>query len=92
MSIDNEAELLDVVKKLRQYTNALDNAHFLAGKIKILKDSALTHLATKVMVDVDEAAAGMANLLRHIEGSVSYRDVVRKFKAPTGTKEENDDE
>lgn len=78
-----EADILDVVRRLRLFTNTLDNLHWLSSKIETLHDPLLTALAEKVMVQVDEAAAQTANLLKHVEGNRAYRDIVKKFRAPS---------
>lgn len=87
MSLENEADILDIVKRLRQFTNALDNVHWLADKLELLQDPALTTMANRTMGQIDEAGAQSANLLKHVEGSKAYRDIVKKYKAPTGVED-----
>jgi hypothetical protein len=90
----SDADILDVVRKLRQYTNSLDNVHWLIAKIEAINDPQLSALANKVMLQVDEAGAQAANLLKHVEGNKTYRDIVKKYRAPSaqgGDDESQDD-
>ena len=78
----NEADLLYVVRKLRTYVNALDNLNYLSAKLKWIGDSNLTKMADRASSEFDSVATSAANLLKHIEQSQQYIDMVLKFRSP----------
>lgn len=85
-SIVSEVDLIDVVRKLRGYINTLDNTHLLTLTLKQFDDPALTNMAERVAVDVDNVASSAANLLKHVESSTQYRAIIKRY-TPNRTEE-----
>lgn len=88
----NEVDLLDVVKRLRGHINNLDNSNLLATKLRQFDDPALTLMAERIAIEIDNVAASAANLLKHVENSQQYRDIVRRYRKPSKAEEASKDD
>jgi hypothetical protein len=87
----SEVDLLDVVRRLRGHINSLDNSHLLSEKLNQFGDQALTIMAERLANDINNVAASGANLLKHIENSPQFRQLVKKYR-PERSEQESDEE
>lgn len=78
MSISN-AELLDIIRRLRSYTATLDNVHSVLNIAKESDDTQVAAAAKSLMEHTPPVATMVSMLLRKIESSKAYREVVREF-------------
>lgn len=78
MPIPN-AELLDIIRKLRTYTATLDNVHNVLRTTKESDDQQIVDMATELLNITPQIATKTAMLLRKIESSKSYREIVKTF-------------
>ena len=83
MSISQEADILDVVRRLRQTVNSLDNANFLSDKVNMLGDPMLSILVEKAVARISSASELTSSLLKHIENNRTYKEIVKKYRAPS---------
>jgi hypothetical protein len=71
----SEADLLDMVRRLRQNVALLDTCNWL------IQDPLLNTLADEVYARVNQSATTVATLLKHLENNRQYREVVKKYKS-----------
>jgi cell fate (sporulation/competence/biofilm development) regulator YmcA (YheA/YmcA/DUF963 family) len=74
-----ETDVIDMVKRLRTHINALDNIHWLASKLEYIQDEAVQKSILNTMSAADSSANVAAELLRDIENSDTYRDILLKY-------------
>ena len=78
MSISN-AELLDIIRRLRSYVATLDNIHSVLNIAKESDDVQVAMAAKDLIDHTPPVATKVSMLLRKIESSKAYREVVRSF-------------
>jgi hypothetical protein len=87
MNNSSEADVLDVVRRLRKTVNDLDNCNFLINKVKELHDPTIEHIAEKTVVRVAATSKSVTALLKHVEANKQYRDIVKRYRAPNQEQE-----
>jgi hypothetical protein len=92
MSNMNEADLLDVVRRLRQNVAILDSCDWLVDKVKLLDNQLLNNLADEVYARVNHSATSIATLLKHIENNQQYRDIIKKYRSQTYVEKDDGEE
>ena len=80
------AELLDIVRRLRNYMSTIDNIHTTLNSVLQIDDVTISTKTSALLSTVAGTNAQIAQLLRQIEASKSYRDMAKKFNI----KEEED--
>ena len=78
MSI-SDAEILDVVRRLRQYVTTLDNCHLVLDKLSKINDESIKTNVKALIPELIIAGSKTATTLKNIEASKSYRDMLKKF-------------
>ena len=78
---NNEADMLDTVRRLRQNAASLDTCNWLLERTRDLNDPLLNTLIDEVYVRVNQGSQAIATLLKHIENNKAYRDIVKKYKS-----------
>lgn len=85
MASTNEADVLDVVRRLRTTVNNLDNANLLSERINALGDPLLSAMIEKVVGKIQAASSATAALLKHVENNRTYKGIVKRYRAPDGS-------
>lgn len=85
-----DAELLDVVRRLRGYMTTMDNVHHMLNLAQEMDDPAVIKQAQSLQVDIPTINLRVAQTLRAIEGSRQYRDMVKKFHIAPEAEAEKD--
>jgi hypothetical protein len=80
MNNTNDVDMIDVVRKLRQQLAILDTCDWLIDKIKNLEDPVVTTLSSEVYARINHASSTIAVLLKHLESSKIYRDILKKYR------------
>ena len=75
----SDTDIIDIVKRLRIYINALDNIHWLTSKLEYLKDESITQSVAETMRTAEVAAVVSADLLKTVENSEAYKQIVIKY-------------
>lgn len=71
-----DAELLDTVRKLRIYMATFDNCHMvLTRAVEITPNESMSG----ILPDLRESAKKISDLLKNIEASKEYRDMMKKY-------------
>lgn len=83
-----EADILDIVRRMRRNVTEMDNCYWLAEKAKSLNDPLLNGLIDTTITKINTASISMAALLKHVESNRVYKDIVKKYRAPSAP---NDD-
>ena len=76
----NDVDMIDVVRRLRQQLSSLDTCDWLVDKVKHMEDPVISTLSSEVYARVNHASTTLAVLLKHVENSKSYRDILKKYK------------
>lgn len=83
----SDAEILDTVRKLRQYVTSMDNSYTVMDRLIKIDDAQIQDTLKNVMPKISSVAKEISVTLKSIENSRPYRDMVRKFNI-----EDEDDE
>jgi hypothetical protein len=81
MSNISEADLIDMVRRLRQNVALLDTCNWLVDRVKLIQDPLLNALADEVYARVNQSATTVATLLKHLENNRQYREIVKQYKS-----------
>lgn len=73
-----DAELLDIVRRLRTYVSSMDNVHHILTTIGKFDDVVPMDI-TPLTTDISNINARVIKLLKAIESSRAYKDMVVKF-------------
>lgn len=82
-----DAELLDSVRRLRSYMITMDNVHHVLNQVESIDDPTVSKLASATILDVPTINTKVSLMLRTIEASKQYRDMLKKYNM----KEEDED-
>lgn len=85
-----DADLLDLVRKMRQYMTTLDGCHMALDIAAGIEELAIKKDATAMQSEVVAVAKKTSELLKKIESTKQYRDMLRKYNM-SDTNEEEDD-
>jgi hypothetical protein len=83
----SDAEILDVVRRIRTYLATMDNCHLVLGLAQNIDDKNIVDQVTKLAPDLINVGGRMSQVLRQIETSKPYREMLKKFNI----KEEDED-
>lgn len=84
----SDADILDIVRRLRAYMTALDNSHLVLNGLAGIEDAAIRTSVEDALPDTLAASRKISVTLKLIENSKSYRDMLKKFNI----KEEDENE
>ena len=76
----NDVDMIDVVRRLRQQLATLDTCDWLIDKVKHVDDPVINTLSSEAYARINHASNTLSVLLRHLEGSKAYRDILKKYK------------
>ena len=74
-----DADILDVIRKLRLNLAALDNNHHLMNMLFTLDDQAIILEAKSIQPDIAALAQRLSVLLRNIEATKSFKLMVKNY-------------
>ncbi len=74
----SDANLLDIVRRLRTYMSTLDNCHLAIIQTRELDDE-MVEIADSTVESVRIAASKISNILKVIESTRQYKEMVRKY-------------
>jgi hypothetical protein len=80
MTNANDVDMIDVVRRLRQQLAMLDTCDWLVDKVKHMEDPVVNTLSSEVYARVNHASSTLSVLLKHLENSKTYRDILKKYK------------
>jgi hypothetical protein len=75
----SDAELLDVVRRLRQYLVTLDNCQFMSDQLSKIDDETVRNNISALVPGMTETSQKVNTLLKSIETSKPYRNMTRHF-------------
>jgi len=75
----SDAELLDVVRRLRQYLVALDNCQFMSEQLSRIDDGIVRTNISTLIPTMTETSRMVNILLKNIEASKPYRNMTKHF-------------
>jgi len=75
----SDPDLLDVVRKLRQYMSSLDNTHAVLDALQNIEDKQVVDATFSIIPKVSNVASDISAALKVIEGCKQYRDLLRKY-------------
>ncbi len=76
----SDVDMIDVVRRLRTSLTTLDTCDWLVDKVKNLEDPVINTLSTEVYARINHASSTIAVLLKHLENSKVYRDILKKYR------------
>ena len=85
MNNTNDVDMIDVVRRLRQQLATLDTCDWLVDKVKHMEDPVINTLSSEVYARVNHASSTVAVLLKHLENSKGYRDILKKYRVKEDT-------
>lgn len=80
MTTANDVDMIDVIRRLRQQLATLDTCDWLVDKVKHVEDPVINTLSSEVYARINHASTTLSILLRHLENSKTYRDILKKYK------------
>lgn len=89
----SDADILDIVRRLRVYMITLDNCHLVADHLTDIEESDIKRQLMDTIFSISETNQKLSQTLKLIENSKSYREMAKKFnigKQPVPIKEESD--
>jgi chitinase len=90
MSLTNEADILDVVRRLRKTIGELDNINFLVDKVKTLGEFGIDTTVERAANKIAAASLATAALLKQLENNKTYKTIVKQYRSPSMQEEEDD--
>lgn len=75
----SDADLLDIVRRLRSYMSATDNVHNTLNMAQDIDDPTVIKQIQSLLVDIPPVTLRCAQALRGIEATRQYRDMTKKF-------------
>lgn len=80
-----DAELLDVVRRLRTYMTTIDSCHMVFTKGVDVGDPTVTTNVNTLLPEIHKTGQKISQTLKIIENSKRYRDMLRKFNMKEDT-------
>jgi DNA-binding transcriptional MerR regulator len=74
-----DAALLDIVRRLRSYVVTVDNIHFILDSLKEIDDVTIVKQTMELSEQAPIVNTKVSQLLRQIENSKTYRNMLHKF-------------
>lgn len=81
MAVTN-AEILDIVRRLRTYMMTLDNSHLVLNGLASIEDEIIANEVKDVLPVVQGTALKISKVLKAVEASKGYRDMLKTFNMP----------
>ena len=75
----SDAELLDVVRRLRTYMITIDGTHIVFNKGLAIGDQNIESSIGSLLPELSKTGQKISQTLKLIENSKQYRDLIRKF-------------
>lgn len=79
MTSISDAEILDVVRRLRSYMSVLDNCHLVGNGLLKINDTSIKSSIEVLLPELLAVSKKTSVTLKLIENSKFYRDMVKKF-------------
>ena len=79
----DEAEIIDVVRGLRQYTTGFDNCHVLLGKLHAFTEPEIKERIRELASKMSAVSRETSQLLQILEKSQQYRGILKKYRINT---------
>jgi hypothetical protein len=74
-----DADILDIVRKLRTYTSLLDNCHQVLDNLSYIGDIQISSSVSEVLPDIINTTKKISTVLKLLENSKNYKDMVKHF-------------
>jgi hypothetical protein len=74
----SDADLLDIVRRLRTYMSTMDNCHLTILQAKNV-DNEIGQMVDETIESVRCAAGEISNILKVIESTKQYKEMVKKY-------------
>lgn len=74
-----DPDLLDIVRRLRNYMVAFDNVNVVLEKTLDIDDATISDPIHQLIPDVVSSARNISAVLKKIESSRQYRDLVKRY-------------
>jgi hypothetical protein len=74
-----DADILDIVRKLRTYTSLLDNCHCVLDSLSYVGNAQISEGVADVLPDIINTTQKISLVLKNIENSKNYRDMLKHF-------------
>lgn len=84
-----DADILDIVRRLRTYMMTLDNCHLVLNGLANIEDEAIAREVEDVLPGIQTTALRVSKVLKSVEASKGYRDMLKKFNMKEETEEED---
>lgn len=84
----SDADLLDIVRRLRLYMSTIDNVHQALNLAQDMDDEKIVKEIKSLIIDIPSLNLRVSGVLRNIENTRAYRDMLRKFSARHNEDEE----
>lgn len=75
----DDSEVLDTVRKLRNYIVNVDNTHLILTKLDKFNDVVISETASALMPELISVNSKISALLKQIEISRPYKDMAKRF-------------
>lgn len=88
-----DAELLNIVRVLRLHMASMDNCHTAIENLNRISEEQISTTAKLFSNEIRETNLKISKLLKLVEGSKSYRDMLKNFnmkEEPTKNEEDDD--
>lgn len=89
MALTN-AEMLDIVRRMRTYMSALDNCHLLVNGLSDIDDATIKTNVSALLPDMFSLNKRISTALKLIENSKGYREMLKSFNIKEDEREEED--
>lgn len=83
-----DADILDSVRRLRTYMMTLDNSHLVLNGLASIEDEAIANEVKEVLPVIQGTALRISKVLKAVEASKGYRDMLKKFNMKEETEED----
>jgi len=81
----SDADLLYVVRKLRQYLSSLDNSNYILGIMDSIDDVNVEMLTVETLPLLSQSSSRLSQLLKQIESTRAYRNMLKNFNMEEDT-------
>jgi hypothetical protein len=74
-----DADLLDVVRRLRSYMSTMDNVDNTLNLAQDIDDPTIVKQVQALLVDIPPITLRCAHVLRAVEATKQYREMIKKY-------------
>jgi hypothetical protein len=86
----SDAEILDIVRRLRSYMTTLDNCHLVINGLTNIDDTVICANVEELLPELLSTNKKVSSTLKLIENSKAYRDMLKKFNLKEELGDEED--